>query len=103
MPIIRRAFLLHAGTATASALAAGPLLAPRRAWAAARAGGARVRPVHDAGQLAAALAAALPGDTILLAAGVYAGDFLAARGGTAEAPVVVAAATPLGATVKAGR
>jgi nitrous oxidase accessory protein NosD len=55
--------------------------------------------VHDGRQLAAALAAALPGDRIVLAGGAYAGDFAASRPGAPGTPVTVEASTLLGAVV----
>src|SRR4051812_14035196 len=62
---------------------------------------ARVVPVADATQLAAAIAAAMPGDEIVLADGTYglAGATCGAAG-TAAAPIVVRAASPLGAKIQ---
>lgn len=46
-------------------------------------------PVSSAGELAAALADAEPGDTIQLASGNYEGDFVATAKGTAAAPITL--------------
>jgi MYXO-CTERM domain-containing protein len=59
-------------------------------------------PVSSVDQLKAAVAAAKPGDTIVLASGVYAFSggnraFTASAAGTAAAPITVRSATPLGA------
>jgi hypothetical protein len=43
--------------------------------------------VQTAAQLTAALAAAKPGDSIVMAAGVYTGNFVATTSGTAAAPI----------------
>jgi hypothetical protein len=59
-----------------------------------------VVPVASAARLAEALAAARPGDHIVLADGAYSGSFVAARAGSADAPVVVRAATPRGARIR---
>jgi hypothetical protein len=88
----RRSFLAGA----LAALPAAAALAPRPAVA------AREVLVHDGRQLARALGEAAPGDRIVLAAGTYAGDFTVRRRGAPEAPIVVAAAATLGATI-AGR
>ena len=50
---------------------------------------ARVVPVATAAQLQTALAAALPGDIISLAAGTYPGLFLISNSGTAANPIVI--------------
>jgi len=50
---------------------------------------ARLVPVTTAGELAAALSAAAPGDLIRLAAGTYAGRFTIAASGSAGARIVV--------------
>ncbi len=52
----------------------------------------RVVPVQNANQLKAALAAARPGDSIVVAPGVYSGKFVLAQNGTASAPIIVAGA-----------
>jgi poly(beta-D-mannuronate) lyase len=58
-------------------------------------------PVADDASLAVALAAANPGDTILLADGAYAG-FTMTRSGSAEQPIVIRAANPGGAVIASG-
>jgi hypothetical protein len=65
------------------------------------AGGAHARDVYarDATQLAKALAAALPGDRIILTASSYSGNFSVTRAGTATAPIIVQAVTTLSATI----
>lgn len=62
---------------------------------------ARQVPVATAAELSAAIAAAAPGDEIILQSGEYAltGADCTANG-TAQAPIVVRAATPLGALIK---
>jgi hypothetical protein len=58
------------------------------------------RIVYDASQLKAALAAAQPGDLIVLAPGcTFAGDFVVSRSGTQQAPITIACGTVLGATI----
>ncbi len=47
------------------------------------------RAVSSAAGLKQALASVQPGETIVLAAGVYTGDFTAARSGTASAPITL--------------
>lgn len=54
--------------------------------------GKRVVEVGAAAALHTALAAAQPGDLIVLADGVYSGEFVAARSGTAEAPIALCGA-----------
>ena len=68
---------------------------------AASAARAELRPVADADELLAAIASAAPGDEIVLADGTYtlSGASCAAQG-TADAPIVVRAATPYGAVVE---
>ena len=63
---------------------------------------ARNVPVHDEAGLAAAIAAALPGDDIVLADGVYAiGHKLKAQAsGSAQAPITVRAAHRFGASLR---
>jgi hypothetical protein len=61
-----------------------------------------VRPVSDAGELAAALASAAPGDVISLADGVYAGEFVLAASGTAANPIVVRGASIAGTILDGG-
>lgn len=52
-------------------------------------GSGNVAAVSTAAQLTAALAAARPGDTIMLADGTYSGQFVAAGAGTATAPITL--------------
>jgi hypothetical protein len=52
-------------------------------------GGAGTVAVSTAAQLSKALAAARPGQTIVLAAGTYQGDFVASASGTADAPITL--------------
>jgi len=53
----------------------------------------------NSSELAAALAAAQPGDHIVLADGVYSGNFALSTNGTAADPIVVRAANTLGASI----
>ncbi|MGO9781637.1 MAG: hypothetical protein ACLPQY_18020 [Streptosporangiaceae bacterium] len=46
-------------------------------------------PVSSASALTSALASARPGETIVLAAGVYQGDFVASQSGTSGAPITL--------------
>ena len=55
-------------------------------------GGAGSVAVSTAAQLSTALAAARPGQTIVLAAGTYQGDFVASTSGTAGAPITLCGA-----------
>jgi hypothetical protein len=57
-----------------------------------RCGGAGSVAVSTAAQLSTALAAARPGQTIVLAAGTYQGDFVASTSGTAGAPITLCGA-----------
>ena len=59
--------------------------------------------VGNAQELALALAAARPGDEIVLADGDYPGSFALTRSGTAERPIVIRAANLLGARFTAGQ
>lgn len=74
-------------------------IVPLLAGAPARAG---VVAVTTPGELTAAVAAAAPGDEIVLADGTYAlaADVSCATPGTAAQPIVVRAATPLGARIE---
>jgi hypothetical protein len=70
----------------------------------AAAAGAGTVQVSDADALRSALAAATPGTTILVAPGEYQGPFIATdRHGTAEQPIVLAAADPARPPVLRGR
>ena len=55
--------------------------------------------VSDAAQLALALSSAQPGNRIVLADGIYAGDFTITQAGTQEQPILIEAARTLGATI----
>jgi hypothetical protein len=55
--------------------------------------------VSDAANFALVLSSAKPGDRIVLADGVYAGDFTITQPGTPEQPIVIMAARTLGATI----
>jgi hypothetical protein len=55
--------------------------------------------VSDAAQLTLALSSAQPGNRIVLADGIYDGDFTLTRAGTQEQPILVEAARTLGATI----
>jgi hypothetical protein len=81
------------------ALLAGGLALLALALPAGRAHAARTVYAVDATALAKALAAALPGDTIVLTGSSYSGNFSATRAGTQAAPVVVQAVTTLRATI----
>lgn len=50
---------------------------------------AGVTAVSSAGALSSALSGARPGEVIVLAPGVYSGDFIASRSGTASAPITL--------------
>ncbi|MGE5186849.1 MAG: MYXO-CTERM sorting domain-containing protein [Acidobacteriota bacterium] len=58
--------------------------------------------VSDAASLAAALAAAQPGDVITLASGTYTGPFSFTASGTADDPIVIRGASQDGAIVDGG-
>jgi hypothetical protein len=62
---------------------------PASSTSALRCGGAGSITVTTAGQLRQALAAARPGQTIALAAGVYQDDFVATASGTSGAPITL--------------
>jgi nitrous oxidase accessory protein NosD len=88
--VIRAAILAAAIAAALACKPAGAAGGPRAAGASACGfSGARRVPVSDAKSLAAALAAARPGDLIVLGRGTYAGRFVAAASGQAAAPIVV--------------
>lgn len=70
---------------------AGPAVAPPPAQ--------RTIYVSNAAMLSSALANALPGDHIVLNNGSYQGQFKLERSGTASAPIVVRAASTLGASI----
>lgn len=75
-----------AAPAAAAAAPVKPVAAPRAA--AATVAGRTVR-VASFAQLSAAVAAAVPGDTILLAGGTYTGKLSISRSGTAAAPITI--------------
>lgn len=59
------------------------------------------KPVATSADLVAAIASAQPGDAIVLAAGTYdLGNVSCSTSGTADAPIVVRSATPLGALIR---
>jgi hypothetical protein len=62
----------------------------------------RVVPVSDASSLAAALAAARPGDVISLADGIYGGAFGLSASGTAADPIVIRGASTAGTILDGG-
>src|SRR5262249_7553097 len=75
-----------------------PSLAPLAVLALAAPAAARTVPVATTTELVAAVQNALPGDEIVLADGVYAfSGVTAAAAGTPAQPIVVRAASPLGA------
>jgi Right handed beta helix region len=78
------------GTQSPGAASRSPTPPPLTASAAAAGcGGASRTTVSTAGQLAHALSAARPGETIVLAPGVYDGNFVASKPGTAAAPITL--------------
>jgi hypothetical protein len=63
---------------------------------------ARIVPVQDSATLRAGLAAAQPGDVILLANGSYAGPFEMAASGTETRPIVIRGASTAGVVIDGG-
>jgi len=74
------------GGSSAAAVPSAPS-APRSGTAGCPTSGATA--VSSAGALSSALSSATPGEVITLAPGVYAGDFVASRSGTASAPITL--------------
>ena len=72
--------------ASASASGAAPAASSSATVSCAAAGATTV---SSAGALTSALSSARPGEVIALAAGVYSGDFVASRSGTAGAPITL--------------